>query len=201
MHDDITKSIGPIVSELSTLRRRMQQIKVAFAISTGALILCIISLALWSQQQSRDLRRLKEDVFFGEFVQYDSESDDYVLPNARSTQFFHNGYSLEFDTVQYLPDGLLLSGRIGNPNQFRITALALNFAVRPYPEKIREKWQKLGKHLLGWPPEWDLGSARANVGDLDPGKTARFKVTIPNVKQPSDQIRIAVSFSGESYTY
>lgn len=39
------------------------------------------------------------------------------------------------------------------------------------------------------------------VGVLNPGSTAFFEVTIPNVQQTSDNIEVAVSFSGERYQY
>jgi hypothetical protein len=124
-----------------------------------------------------------------------------VVPVVNVIQFFHDGYSLQFDKVQYTPQGLLLSGEIGNPNQFSITNLSLTFAIRPYPEKIRDKWAQAGGNMIEWSPDWDLGRGRITIGDVKPGQTARFNLTIPNVKQTSDPVRVAVLFSGEHYSY
>lgn len=187
--------------DLLVMQRRLKQLGWALG---GFALLCIIGFAVVSVliwHQSVVLTRTRTDILFGSFVHYDYDTDDYVAPVVNAIQFFHDGYSLQFNKLEYTPEGLLLSGEIGNPNQFRILHLNLTFAVRPFPEKIKEKWVQSGTNVFGWSPQWDLGRATTNVGDLPPGRIATFTVTVPGVKQTSDPIRIAVLFSGEHYIY
>jgi hypothetical protein len=201
MDEEFTTSTIGDVDQIQKLQQRIKQLWIAFAILGGACILCFILVGIRMGEQSKALSRMTDDVIFGRFVHYEAESDDYVKPIVNAIQFFHDGYSMQFDKVEYTPQGLLLSGEIGNPNTYRVSNLDLNFAARPDAAKVRDKWDKGDKNFAVWPPEWDIGSARTHIGDLEPGHTARFNVTIPNVKEKSDQIRIAVLFSGERYVY
>ena len=46
-----------------------------------------------------------------------------------------------------------------------------------------------------------IGKAQAKpIEALNPGTGQPFEVTIPNVRQTKDDIRLLVSFSGERYT-
>jgi len=187
--------------EIQNLHTQIRRLSTACAIAAGVFVVCFIALAAFMWRQSRALLNTRDDILFGRFVHYDYDSDDYVAPVVNTIQFFHDGYSLQFTRLDYTQDGLVLSGEIGNPNQFSVTNLTLTFAVRPYPEKIRQKWAQSGMHLVGWSPEWDLGRAQVNIGDLAAGRTANFKVRVPGFKQPADPIRIAILFSGEHYRY
>jgi hypothetical protein len=200
MHEDFAAKPEPR-GEIQILGRRIKQLSRALAILAAFLVLCIALLGFFAWHQSRALGSTRQDILFGRFEHYDYDSDDYVAPVVNAIQFFHDGYSLQFEKVEYTPAGLLLSGEIGNPNQFRILSLNLTFAVRPYPDKIRKKWAQAGGRLVGWSPDWDLGRAQTSVGDLGPGQTARFRLIVPNIKQDLDPIRIAVLFSGEHYIY
>lgn len=201
MHEDFATAPQGQAVDVRSLERRIHQLSVALAIVAVALIVCVAVLGVISWRHTEALTTTKDDILFGRFIHYDYDSDDYVAPVVNAIQFFHDGYSIQFDKVLYTADGVELSGEMGNPNQFRITDLTLTFAARPYPEKIRDQWLHGGKNLVGWSPAWDIGSAAAKVSDLEPGRTARFNVTIPHVKQGADPIRIAVLFSGEHYTY
>lgn len=200
MHEEFTRSRSNN-GDIQVLQRQVKQVSIAFAIFAAISILCFVLLAGWSWQQSRTLNREMDDLMFGRFVHYEAENDDYVKPTANAIQFFHDGYSLQFETVEYTPKGLVLSGEIGNPNQYRVAHLNLNFVARPNSYAIRDKWNKSDKNSVEWPKEWDIGSAQTIIGDLAPGHTAKFSVTIPNVKQTPDSIRIAVLFFGEQYIY
>ena len=201
MVEEFAESAIHDADQLEKLQNRIRQLWIALAILGGVSILCLASVWIWSWQQSRTLNRMMDDILFGQFVHYEAEGDDYVKPTVTAIQFFHDGYSIQFDKVEYTPKGLFLSGEIGNPNQYRVSNLNLNFAARPDADKVRNKWDASSKSFVVWPPEWDIGSAQARIGDLGPGQAAKFSVTIPNVKEKSDQIRIAVLFSGEHYTY
>jgi len=195
---------GPGVRDakhMEELRQRVKQLWVVLAVFCGASVICFCLLWVQLMQQSRTLNKVTDDVIFGRFVHYEAESDDYVKPITNAIQFFHDGYSVQFSAVDYTANGLFLSGEIGNPNEYRVSNLNLNFAARPYPVNVRDKWDRGNKNTVGWPPEWDIGNAQARVPVLDAGHTAKFSVTIPNVKQSAEQIRIAIIFSGESYTY
>lgn len=201
MDEEFTGSTLHNMGDLRILQRRIKYLSISFAAFAGVSILGLLLLACWSWQQSHSLNRMMDDILFGQFVHYEAEGDDYVKPTVSAIQFFHDGYSMQFDTVEYTPKGIFLSGEIGNPNQYRVSNLNLNFVARPYADKVREKWDKSDKTFVGWPPEWDIGSAHASIGNLEPGHAARFSVTIPNVKEKPDPIRIAVLFSGEHYIY
>ncbi|MGE5322926.1 MAG: hypothetical protein ACM3SW_08695 [Actinomycetota bacterium] len=189
------------VQEIQAIQNQIRKLSTAFAITAGLLVVCLIVLAAFMWRQSQALRNTRDDILFGRFVHYDYDSDDYVAPVVNTIQFFHDGYSLQFTSLEYTQNGLVLSGEIGNPNQFSVTNLTLTFAVRPYPEAIRQKWSRSGMHLVGWSPDWDLGRARVNIGDLAAGRTKRFAVTVPGIKQSPEPVRVAILFSGEHYQY
>lgn len=182
------------------LQHRIRQMSIALAVLAIAFVVFFSLLAAWSWRQSRALDKTWDDFLYDQFVQYDIESDDYVTATVNAIQFFHNGYSMQFDAIDYTTGGLHLTGSFGNPNQFHIADLKLNFAVRPSPARVRNKWASSGKRM-GWSPEWDIGSAIANVGDVPPGGTVPFDVTIPGITKSSERPRIAVLFSGERYIY
>lgn len=201
MHEEFATARQKQPLDVQSLERRIHRLSVALAILAAALVLSVALLAIFSWRHTQALATTRDDILFGRFIHYDYDSDDYVAPVVNAIQFFHDGYSIQFDKLEYTADGMQVSGEIGNPNQFRITGLTLTFAVRPYPEKIRDQWLRGGRNLVGWSPSWNIGSASTRVNDLEPGKTARFNVTVPHVAQNSDPIRIAVLFSGEHYTY
>lgn len=201
MHEEFAAARQNQALDVQSLERRVHRLSVALAVLAVAFVLCVALLAVVSWRHAQALTTTKDDILFGRFIHYDYDSDDYVAPVVNAIQFFHDGYSIQFDKLQYTADGMELSGEIGNPNQFRITRLTLTFAVRPYPEKIRDQWLRGGRNLVGWSPAWNIGGASTRVADLEPGRTARFNVTIPHVAQDPDPIRIAVLFSGEHYNY
>lgn len=201
MHEEFATHRLNHAVDVQTLQRRIDRLSLALVIFVALFLACLALLAGWSWRQSRALNNTKDDILFGRFIHYDYDSDDYVAPVVNNIQFFHNGYSIQFDRVAYTNAGLVLSGEMGNPNQFRIKHLTLTFAARPYPEKIRDKWINGERNLVGWSPDWDLGRTKIDVGDLEPGQTAKFNLTVPGVKQTQDPARIAVLFSGEAYEY
>ena len=201
MHDEFATHRLEHAADLRTLQRRIDRLSLALVIVIALVLACFALFAAWSWRESRALNTTKDDILFGRFIHYDYDSDDYVAPVVNTIQFFHSGYSIQFDRVEYTNAGLVLSGEMGNPNQFRIKHLALTFAARPYPEKIRDKWISGERNLLGWSPDWDFGRTKVEIGDLQPGQTANFNLTIPGVKQTADPSRIAVLFSGEAYEY
>lgn len=186
--------------QITKLHRQIKRLWIVFG--TVALVLLVLagSLSYFAWQKSKTLSTAVEDLQFSDFVNYDSQSTDYVTPTVNVIQFMRRGYTVNFDYVQYTQDGLVLGGQIGNGTQLWVSSLALNFAARPYPYKIRDKWAK-DKDFFLYSSQYDIGKAQTTVGTLNPGSTASFRVTIPNVKQTPEDIRIAISFSGERYQY
>jgi hypothetical protein len=160
--------------------------------------------ALLLRWKLRAIEKTQKDLALDHFVTDYDAGQDFVQPTVNTIQFLRHGYSISFEKVEYTQNGLVLSGRVGNPTDLWISSLALNFSARPYPYKIRDKWEKnnIGSDFFGWwESDWDIGTAQTTVGLLNPGSTSLFEVTIPNVRQTSDSIEIAVSFSGERYQY
>ncbi len=107
-----------------------------------------------------------------------------------------------FDSVQYTQEGLALTGTIGNATQLWINSLALKFTARSYAYMFRDKWRESYNSGFIWLDSTsDIGTGQTTVGLLSPGTAALFSVSIPNVKQTSNQIQIEVDFSGERYSY
>jgi hypothetical protein len=157
-------------------------------------------------RRANALEKAQKDLAFSQFTDEMNQFRDFVQPTVNTIQFLRHGYSISFNKVEYTQNGLLLSGEVGNPTHLWISSLALSFSAQPSPYKVRDKWEKenapgeSGPWIL-WSDDWNIGTAQTTVGQLNPGSTAFFEVTIPNVKQTSDSIEIAVSFSGERYQY
>ena len=193
----------PIDAQLASLNKRLRRLFVV-VIATTAFLVGVASLALVGWRRVKALDESMKNQEFSQFVSEYNADADFVSPQVNTIQFLRHGYSISFDSVQYNQDGLVLSGTIGNPTQLWISSLALNFTARPYPYKIRDKWEKDSDNpnfFPWWSSDWDIGSGQTTVGLLNPGVSAPFHVNIPNVKQSSDQIQIAVSFTGERYQY
>ena len=184
---------------LTKLNKRLKRLSVSLLILSVLLIVFAASVLFLFWRKARAIDKAQEDLRFSQFVTEYANAADFVQPQVNTIQFLRRGYSITFDSVQYTQDGLVLSGSIGNPTQLWISALALHLTARPYPYKIRDKWAK--SSFPWWDADWNIGSGQTTVGFLNPGASVPFHVTIPNVKQTSDNIEIAVSFSGERYQY
>jgi len=190
-----------LISKLDRRTKRIFALLLAFAVLLVASTSCLAFL-FWKKNKAIDAAL--EDQAFSDFVTDYDNSSDFVSPQVNTIQFLRRGYSITFDSVQYTQEGLSLGGTIGNPTELWISSLALNFTARPYPYKIRDKWAANWgdkEFIPWWNSDWDIGSGQTTVGLLNPGASVPFLVTIPNVKQTSDSIQIAVSFSGERYQY
>ncbi len=162
-----------------------------------------LSLFLVFHWKAKATEEAQQKIRFIQFVTLYGLETDFVRPKVNTIQFLrhHGGYSINFDKVEYTPSGLALAGKIGNPTELSISSLALNFSARPSPSRIRDKWIEAKMPTAKWQDDWNIGTAQTTVGNLIPMSTTPFTVTIPNVKQTSDEIQIAVWFSGERYQY
>jgi len=181
------------------LNKRTKRLSIALIILATLFVLSLVCGIFVIRWKLNAIDKTEKDLAFGQFVTDYNGAEDFVQPTVNTIQFLRRGYSIFLERVEYTQNGLVLSGQVGNPTHLWISSLALNFSARPYPYKIREKWDKSG--FPWWDTDWNIGTAQTTVGALNPGSTTPFEVTIPNVKQTSDTIQIAVSFSGERYQY
>jgi hypothetical protein len=181
------------------LTRRVKRLSIGLILLSAFFVLSTATLSFVVWRKAKAIGEAQADLRFDQFVSDFDAHIDYIEPNVNVIQFLRHGYSITLDHVQYTQEGLSLGGTVGNATQLWVSNLALNFTARPYAYKIKDKWLK--ENFPWWSSEWDIGSAQTTVGLLNPGSTAYFNVTIPNVKQTSDTVRLAVSFSGERYSY
>lgn len=190
-------------SSLNRLNGQIRKLFIGMIAVTLVIVAATVSLFLVFRWKAKAIEETQEKIRFAQFVTIYEYGRDFVRPEVNTIQFLrrHGGYSILLDKVEYTPSGLVLTGKIGNPTQLWISSLALNFSARPTPSKIRDKWVAAKMPAAQWADDWNIGNAQTTVGDLNPGSTASFTVTIPNVKQTSDEIQVAVWFSGERYHY
>jgi len=196
-------SPDPNDGSLTKLSGQVRKLFIGLIVLTLLIVASTVSLFLVFRWKARAIEETQEKIRFAQFVTIYEYGTDFVRPEVNTIQFLRRrgGYSILLDKVEYTPSGLVLTGKIGNPTQFWISSLALNFTARPTPSKIRDKWVAAKMPTARWVDDWNIGTAQTTVGDLNPGSTASFTVTIPNVKQTSDEVQVAVWFSGERYHY
>jgi hypothetical protein len=195
-----TPTQPPLNGEVSHLKKRMARLTWGLVIVVLVLVTLSATVFFFGWKKLKANEKAQDNIRFVQFVAITREFTDFVQPKVNTIQFMHKGYSITFDSVEYTQDGLVLSGQVGNPTQLWISSLALDMTARPNPTKIRDKWME--KTLpWAWDNDWDIGHAQTTVGQLNPGTSAPFHITIPNVKQTSDEVEIVVSFSGERYQY
>ncbi len=192
-------SADGLLIKLNKRTKRLSVVVIILTLMFVAFSICGLLLLRW---KLKAIEKTQKDLAFDQFVAGYNAGQDFVQPTVNTIQFLRRGYSITLDKVEYNQNGLLLGGQLGNATQLWISSLALNFSARPYPYKIRDKWDKDGAGFFPWwADDWSIGNAQTTVGILNPGGTTAFEVTIPNVKQTSDSIQIAVWFSGERYQY
>jgi hypothetical protein len=160
-------------------------------VSTG-----ISGYTLWALHKANETLN---DMSFSETYTTYAQSNDLLTPDVGVIQFLHRGYSITFDSVSYTPSGLELAGTVGNPLQITVSSLNLKISARPPLYQVKDKVTK--DPFFIYNTEIDIGSGQTTVPILLPGTTQKFSMTIPNVKQTSDGLQLAVSFSGERYAY
>ena len=93
--------------------------------------------------------------------------------------------------------------RLANPTHLTISNLSLKFTATKQLYQYREDFDKDkdGMMMFFGPPE--IGDAPSVLRSLFscPVLTQTFDVTVPNVKQTTEGVRLVVAFSGERYNY
>jgi hypothetical protein len=131
----------------------------------------------------------------------DRNDDSVITPDVGTIQFLkRGGYSIQLEIAKYGGDGLYLQGFVGNPTNIWISNLSLKFSVTKNLYEYRTDFDK--------DPTWfffsvpTIGEAQCSpITTLSPGGRQPFEVSIPNVKQTKEGLRIAVAFTGERYSY
>lgn len=126
-----------------------------------------------------------------------------ISPESNTIQFLDNGYSIQLEQVIHEPAGLHLIGYFGNPKLLTLHSVSLKFSARKSPsiDDYRKAQKQSSDYIVFWAPK-EIGSAQtSSMSIVLPGTRARFEVTIPNVRQTKEGLRLYVSLSGERYSY
>jgi len=149
------------------------------------------------------IHKLKKDISNLQWddALHERDGDSEITPDVGNIQFMkRGGYSINFNTAKYTGDGLYLQGVVGNPTHLTITNLSLKFSATKQLYQYQDEYDKDPFVMFAGPPS--VGEAQCSpIAYLGPGTTAPFEVTIPNVKQTKEGIRLVVSFTGERYGY
>jgi hypothetical protein len=161
-------------------------------------------MGLWSAIQGRNQSTAIEELKWQNIIAEISKQDS-VTPDTGVIQFIKNNtFSITFSNVVYKSDGLYLKGTIGNAEQVYVNGLTLRFTATKQIGDMRPDYDKAkstDKEVFFWTYP-NLGTAQApSIPSLPPGGTADFEVTIPNVHQTKDGVRIEVLFGSERYSF
>jgi len=143
------------------------------------------------------------------WVQEDGHRDfmHLVSTEVGGIQFLRSGYSIEIVSTDFVTNGVVLVGYIGNPCRLTISDLTLTFTAYEPFEGRREDYLKSHHHassdiLSGarLVAGKEIGKGQTLIAEVGPGQRVSFKVTIRNVKS-LDDIELGLEFSGERYSY
>jgi hypothetical protein len=187
----------PVVDKMSPTRLRaaLRRLQIAL-VSLAIAFVAVESFHSWQ------LYKLKKDI---SGLQWSNaltlrDDDSVITTDVGSIQFMkRGGYSIELSTAKYTADGLYLQGVIGNPTHLTISSLSLKFTATKQLYQFQDEYDKDPYLMFGLP---SIGEAQCSpIAYLGSGMTAPFEVTIPNVKQTKEGIRLMVAFTGERYSY
>jgi hypothetical protein len=164
----------------------------------GLAILGVLGFEIW---QVKRLKSQIADLAWGNTARSRSEYEDSIEPTVGVIQFLKRGYSIQLKKVNYTADGLKLEGFVGNPLGLTLSNLTLDFSVTKPIYAYRNEFFKEHTSKWLWFGPAPIGRAQTSpIASLSFGSTAPFDVTIPNVKQTPEGIRIVVKFTGERYS-
>jgi hypothetical protein len=152
---------------------------------------------LWQiHTMKKDLANLKWSV-----AVQGKDEENVITPDVGVIQFLkRGGYSIQLNTVKFTGDGLHLEGLIGNPTHLWLSNLSLKFLATKNLYEYQDDFAKDEFSFFFGPQA--VGEAQCSpISSLSPGGTQPFEVTIPNVKQTKNGIRMTVAFTGERYSY
>jgi len=166
----------------------------------------LIGLIALEGFEFREIRRLRSEV---DDLKWDLSVErlvginDTIDLNVGVIQFLRRGYSIELESVKFNADGVSIAGYIGNPLNLAVSGLTIKFTATKQLYQAKEDFLKQSANdniFFFGPPS--IGDAQTTtISQLLPGTKRPFEVTIPNVKQTPEGVRIVVTFSGERYSY
>jgi hypothetical protein len=162
-----------------------------------ALIALVFSL--WNFYKTRESIL---DLEWADAVNNDIYIGNSITPQVGTIQFLKNGFSISLESVSYNVNGLNMTGFIGNPTNLFLSNLTIEFTARKPFYSFHDSFVKKDyvNRAFFSPEQIGKGQTRP-INILSPGMSARFEVTIPNVKQTEDTLDIKVSFTGERFSY
>jgi hypothetical protein len=175
-------------------------------IAYSLLVLTSLTFAAFTERRQQDLQKAFDNVAREARLADHLQADNFISPTVGVMQFLKHGrYSISIEDLKYTANGLELSGFVGNATQVALSTLTVIFtADRPYYKNreryLRERGTSTSWFTVGWPDD-EIGKGQVLLAYLGPGSQVSFAVTIPNVKQTSDETELTVSFSGERYSY
>lgn len=139
------------------------------------------------------------------------EKDEAKLSPDVGTIQFIGRFTIELEKAEFRPEGLLLSGFVGNPNSFGVSSLTVtvNGSVDPKMEECFTDGGLPGSDVR--PDVW-LCSSRGTrpevrgqstpIASLPSGGRRSFEMLVSGAKSsPKDYDHLSVEFSGERYSY
>jgi hypothetical protein len=168
------------------------------AMMTGAILFIgLQAVEIW---QIISLRKRVADAEWSLAVRTKDQEEDAITTDVGTIQFMKRGYSIQLENVKYTVDGLALKGFVGNPLNLSLTNLTLKFTATKPLYAYRDDYRSDEFGFLFGPQS--IGEAQtAPIVSLAPRSREAFEVTIPNVKQIKEGVRIVVRFTGERYSY
>jgi hypothetical protein len=174
----------------------MSKKKYILIVAVAVLFVSIQVVEIWQIISLRN--RMANEEWSSAFMS--KAQDNEITPDVGTIQFLKSGYSIELVNVNYTNEGLKLKGFVGNPLNLSLSNLTLKFRVTKPLYKYRDEFQKNEFTFLFGPEP--IGEAQTSpIAYLLPKSKEPFEVTIPNVKQMKDGLRLVVNFTGERYSY
>jgi hypothetical protein len=153
-----------------------------------------------ARRSSQALAHITQHLY--ELEAYHSFLSNTLAPDVGVMQFLENGLSVTLQAVEYRGEGLYLRGQVGNPRVVKIANATLKVRAYPPLHKIVQQESPTLAEEDSFAFVVETGEGQSNViAQLNPGGTASFEVTIPNVKQTPEGLLLAVETSGEQFAY
>ena len=131
------------------------------------------------------------------------EQTNTITTDVGVIQFLDKGFSISLDSADWKTEGLVLTGKLGNSNNLQVSSLTLKIIAQKSMYSLREEFIKsesiYPSYIFAFPEQ--IGTGQASVGNIESGRMASFKITIPNVRPTEEDLVFIVSFSGERYAY
>ena len=185
-----------------SVRNRVTAVVRSPRLWVGVAIIGVIVVVGWLGVLTRTVRELEanlETQQWGKAIADANQDLDPVQPTVGVIQFMKNGFSISFDTAEYSPAGLHLTGTVGNPKNVIVSSMTLKI------EAWRPAYLERGNQKFDWFAFFSrkpVAVGQATVGYIPPGSEGRFGLTLATLTQAkSDSVQLSAGFTGERYVY